>query len=234
MKRHVLCLALLAAVTATGFAQSGGSRRIEGVYHIYTAEKRIQTDEYEVSGTEKAVDVLTTLDDKSEQRIETALTRRDAEAIPYQKRLNGFPAMRASLEKDYIWFYEGEAKVGALTIDPYLMFFDPAAYAAYTILVRSYNAPKGGSQKFPVIVPALQDYCEIELERHGSDAFTLSEKSVSAAHYKMTIGKREAVNLWADGDRVIAIHLSAKGLTVVDTAYPELLREVRRTMSRSL
>jgi hypothetical protein len=232
----MLCFALSVAVTATGLAQSGAGapKHISGVYHIYSGEKRIQTDSYEVNGTERAVDVLKTPDDQSEQRIETALTMKGPDVIPYQKTLNGAPTMHASLDKDYIWFYEGEAKVGALTIDPYLMFFDPAAYAAYTILARSYNAAKGGSQKFPVIVPALQDYSEVEIERHGSDAFSINAKSLTAAHYRMIVGKRETVNLWVDADRVIAIQLSVKGLTIVDAAYPDLLKEVRRVMSRSL
>jgi len=236
MKWNVLCFALLATMTTTAFAQSGAGfpKHMSGVYNIYAAEKRIQTDDYEVSGIEKAVDVLKMLDAKIVQRIEITVNKQNPAASSYGKTLDGIPDLHASVEKDYIWFYEKEAKVGALTIDPYLMFFDPTAYAGYTILVRSYNAAKGGSQTFPVIIPALQDYCEIEIERHGSDAFTVNAKPVTAAHYRMTLGKRETVNLWVDADRVIAIQLSVKGMTIVDAGYPDLLKEVRRVMSKSL
>ena len=72
MKWNVLCFALLATMTTTAFAQSGAGfpKHMSGVYNIYAAEKRIQTDDYEVSGIEKAVDVLKMLDATTAYRIE--------------------------------------------------------------------------------------------------------------------------------------------------------------------
>lgn len=235
MKTLAWLIVIALLPVAVGIAQNASDRtgRITGSYQIYTPEKQIQTDEYEVVVGVKAVDKLKMTGSKDEQKIEIGTNQKNPAANYYEKFLNGASEQRAAIEKDYIWFYERDAKVGALTIDPYLTFFDPTAYAGYTVIMKAYDVAKGGNQSFSVIVPGLQDYCVVEVERHGSDAMTVNGKVFTALHYHFILGKREAVNIWVDQERIIAMQLTVKGLYVVDASYPDLLKEVKRVVTKS-
>lgn len=207
-------------------------QRLTGSYLVYAAEKQIQTDKYEISPGENVTDDFKIQGTDEHRRIETGL--KSGIGGYYQKILNGVPEMRASVDKDLISFYEHEAMVGALPVEQYVMFFDPTAYGHYGALLKYYDAAAGGKQLFTVVVPALQDYCQVEVERHGSDVMNTNGKSLNAAHYRMVLGKKESANVWTDQRRVIALHLPTKGLFVVDASYTDMLKEIKRVVSKSL
>ena len=234
--KYGICFAGAVAILAFGLivqTASGGDKQLSGKYLIYAADKQIQTDAYQVSPDGVSLDIIKSAGSDDVRKIEISTNAKNPLSDYYRESVNGVQKSSAAVEKDYIWFYEGEAKMGALAIEPDIRFFDPTAFANFTMLMRKFLADGNTSEAISVVVPALQDYCEIELQRHGSDAMTAGEKSFTAAHYRMTLGKREVVNFWVDGERIIGIHMASKGVIAVDEAYPNLLKEVKQAMGKS-
>lgn len=200
-------------------------------YRMFAGEKLVLADEVNYEPGARASDRMTAAEKKEERTME--LVYKDGSAWSFEQQLNGLPELRMSREKDLVSFYEREAMVGALPADDHLIALEIAAPGEYPFLLQAYDARKGGRQSFDVIVPSLQDFIRMDVEAHGTDAVEIKGRTMEAAHYRIAIGKREVVNLWASQGRVIGMFLATKGVYIVDADEGTLKEQLKKLVNKA-
>ena len=227
----MFCLAVLSLVVTTSVR---GQEKISASYSIYVKDAVIQTDKYEISpGKSYADEIKGVAAGETDARFELKLE--NSRFLSLEKTVNGIIESSIKYNNNVFAFYEKTAMVGALPDEGSSPVFESSAYSHFAFLVSIYDQAKGGKQSFSVVIPALQDFINIEIERHGTDPFKIGEQNLTATHYRMAIGKkRETANLWVDNNKVIAIYLASNNRFVIDNGYPQLYDRVKQVINRAM
>jgi hypothetical protein len=233
MKRCFEVIGVLCACLVISSAVSG-QEKFKGNYLIYSGDRLTDNDEYEVvTGREYNDDIRSVSGDRKEQEHE--LVYGEGQFQYYRYTLNGASDVRVTAEKDILTFYDSTAMVGALPIAGPVIVGDPAVYTHYAMLLGVYDEQKGGKQALDVVVPSLQDFIPIEIERHGSDGIKLSDRNIEAVHYRIVLGKKkDVVNAWVDGKHVIGLYFVSKNRYVVDAGYDNLYERIKQIVNRAM
>ena len=232
-------LAYILAITCCGVLASRaqesvkGARKLVGAYTVYVNDKQVETDAFEVVRWSECTDQKTPTDPtQPKRRIE--MKYEDGKLHSYTIAADGLPESRLEVQETTVRFFEHEALKGDVDLEEFVLVFEPTVFAHYALLVHAYQNSPGGKQTFNVLIPSQQDFLKIEVERHGSDAIRLGERDLTLAHYKVAIGRRESVNLWMDGDKLIAIHMTNKNLFAVDAGYDNLFTQIKMVAKRAM
>ena len=202
-------------------------------YQVYTADNITQSDKCEYIPGERVTDEITSLASKDQRKME--LLERNGSALSYEQTLNGLPELRVTLDNTLLSFYEHEAMVGALAAEDKLIIFEPTAFGEYRSLLNAYNTSKGGKQRVNVVIPSLQDYVPVDIERHGTDALSLNGVSMDALHYRIAVGKKELGNVWVDQTgSIVGMYLANKELTIVDISYEHFREQIKKIVNRAM
>jgi len=223
-----ICILSLAATAVKGQEKNSGS------YSIYTKENIIQTDTFEIiPGTSYVDEIKGVSAGETDRRFELLLENGRFQSL--EKKVNGIVETSVKLEKGVFSFYEKTAMVAAVPDENNSPVFEAAAYSNYALLANFYDRRKGGKQTLAVMIPALQDLINVEMEQHGTDGFTVGEQTLTATHYRMAVGKkRETVNLWVENNRVIAIYTASNNRFIIDNAFPQLYDRVKQVINKAM
>jgi len=236
MKQMICCVAaiMLVMCIVLGSSKVRSQEKISGQYIVYSSNQEIERDEYQIVTGKKYADDVRAVISENERR-EYELVYKDDAFQYYREDLNGVTKYRATMESDILTFYDQLAMIGALPVEGKVTVFEPSVYSHYAQLVHGYNQREAGKQPKDVIVPSMQDFILVEVERHGSDVLKLSNKTIDAAHYRVVFGKKkEAVNLWFDGDKMIGMYFASKNKTVVDDGYEQLYNHLKQIINRAI
>ncbi len=233
MKYAVASIIAMVLVTAFTVIRTAAQepRAFTCTYRVFAGEKEILSDQVEFEPDARGVDLMKAAGTKEERSMEVVY--KDGSARSFDQKLGGLPELRMSREKELVTFYEREAMVGALPVDNHLIVVELTAPGEYPFLLSAYEGKKGGRQSFNVIVPSLQDFVQFEVERHGSDLVAFKGKNIDAVHYRIAVGKREVVNLWAFQGRVIGMFLAAKGIYIVDAGEGTLRDQIKKLVNKA-
>jgi hypothetical protein len=230
------CVAALLSVMslAMGTTMTLSQETLQGQYIVYASNQASEQDDYQIVPGKKYVDDVRMIPDDN-QRSEYELVYRDDAFQYFLEERNGLTKSRVTLENDILTFYDQLAMIGALPVEGNVIVFDPGVYTHYAYLVHTYNQQDGGKQIKDVVVPAMQDFVSVEVERHGSDAVKLPDKAIDAAHYRIVFGKKkELVSVWFDGDRMIGMYFASKNKIVVDNGYNQLYDRLKQIINRAI
>ena len=226
-----------ASVLAMLFVSTGGvlaQEKFSGTYAVYGKDVIVKTDKYEIEPGKSYIDEIKgTAENDTAQRYETILENN--KFVSMEQRAGDIIATAIRFKNNVFSFYEKTAMVGALPDENRSPVFDGSVYSHYALLLGLFDQSGGSKQTISVVIPALQDFINVEIEKHGSDVFKLGEQTVTANHYRFAIGKkRETVNLWADSNKVIAVYLASKNTFVIDGGYPGLYDRVKQLINRPM
>ena len=229
-KHTVGWLAVLALLA--GLATTAAQEKVSGTYTIYRNGSVVASDKYEVTPGREYSDGIKA----DTQKITINLKFDGGTLAGYERQINGLPSGAIKLNKTMLSFYEGTGMVGVLSNEEQFPVFEPSAYAEYAMFSGMlYDQSKGGKQTAKVIIPALQDVLLVEIERHGTDDFSLGTAKVTATHYRIAMGKKkETVNLWMDGDRMMAAYLASGNIYIIETRYDQLIDRVKQLVNRAM
>ncbi len=232
MKTFTYLLVVVVFLTLT-LAQSRGQESIEGTYAIFSGDQKIEADEYEVVPGESYSDDIRSVGAKEERRV-AKIIYQNGSLESYEQTLNGFPAWRASNDNKFFKLYEKEAMVGMFPVEEAVYFLDPNMYTHYWFLIQVYEQQKKEKLRLNVAVPQMQDFVYVDVERHGSDEISAGTKTITAAHYRVGIGKKEVANCWVHDGRIIGMYLATKNVYVVDASTEKLYEQIKRIVNRAM
>ncbi len=207
---------------------------VKGTFIVYAADKRIETDRYEIIPGSRVVDEITIEATGGERKIETRIV--NGSSVSYTQTLNGKPEYSAVLENGVITFREGEAEamVGALPVEGRVTMFEPTAFAEMALVFDRYDAGRDGKQVVESVIPSLQDLIRVEVERHGTDAVTAGGSPAELVHHRVAIGKREVINVWSRHGRVAGMYFASKGMYVIDGENPQMREQIRKLVNKAM
>ncbi|MFI5253619.1 MAG: hypothetical protein ACHQQQ_14450 [Bacteroidota bacterium] len=231
---RVLVIACFTISLFPGLNKLIGQEKITGVYSVFAKDKVIQTDSYEITPGKTYIDDMKGIaGGESDRRYEMTLDNNKFQSM--EKKVAGIVVSSIKYSAKMFSFYDNDAMSGMLADETNPPVFEAAAFSHYALLVDLYQKTGDGKQTVSVVIPALQDLINVEIERHGSDAFNIGEQSLTATHYRFAIGKkRETVNLWTDNHKVIAIYLASNDRFVVDNSYPNLYESIKKVINRAM
>ena len=231
---HIFFAACVCSVLSFGITMLRAQDKISGSYNIYTKDAIVQTDKYEVIPGKSYIDEIKgTAKEDTTQRYETKLENN--QFLTMTQTASDLIVTSIKFNNNVYSFYEKTAMVGALPDENRSPVFEAASYSHFNYLLGLYDPTKGAKQVFSVIIPSLQDFINVEIEKHGTDAFKIGEQTVTANHYRFAIGKkRETVNLWVDNNKVIAVYLASSNKYIIDAGYPQLYERVKQVINRPM
>ncbi|TAK54284.1 MAG: hypothetical protein EPO24_13255 [Bacteroidetes bacterium] len=213
--------------------QSRGQESIEATYLVFNSDQQIETDEIEVVQGERYSDDIRSVGANQERRV-ARLQYENGTLESYEQTINGFPSARASNDLKFLKLYEKEALVGMFPVEETILFLDPNMYSQYSFIIHVFEKMKKDKARLNVCVPQMQDFVYVDIERHGTDVITVGAKTITASHVRLAIAKKEVVNCWLDGERIIGMYLATKNLFVADAGYEKLYESLKRIINRAM
>lgn len=212
---------------------SRGQDAIEGTYFVFRGDQKIETDEFEFVPGKKYRDEIQSTGAQSERKIATMICE-NGSLESYEQTLNGLPAIHASNDQKYFKLYEKEGMVGMFPVEEDILFLDPNIYSQFSFLIQVFEQKKKDKIRLNVCIPQVQDFIYVDIEQHGTDAIPVAGKSITATHYRISIGKKEVVNCWKEGDNILGMYFSSKNVYVTDSKYDQLFESLKRIVNRAL
>ena len=219
-------------ILLAGLATAAAQEKVSGTYAVYSNGSIVATDDYTSIAGKRYSDEIRA----DTQKISIDLRYEDGVLDRFERLVNSMPGSSIKLNKIMLSFYEGTGMVGVLSNEEKFPVFEPSSYAEYAMFPGMlYDQAKGGKQSTQVVIPSLEDFLPVEIERHGSDPFAVGTTTINGAHYRVALGKKkETVNLWMDGDRMMAAYLAAGNKFIIDTRYDHLYDRVKQLINRAM
>lgn len=96
--------------------------------------------------------------------------------------------------------------------DPAAVLLENNVWYQYHYLLARYDQKKGGRQQFNALVPSLMMTIPVNVE-------LMATQSVNGlAHYRVGVSVL-TIDIWAEGDRLVALHIPAQGVEVLREGY---------------
>lgn len=231
MKRTVFCtviiLAVLAATTAAGAPQKSG-----GTYAGYTGDKPAWTDNFRIEGTELVEDIIISADGKTDREVRLYPGRAKEEI--FSESVNGVLGYNVKVNDEFVYVYRGQGMTGMVMIEERPLVFDHTVPTHYGVLLKKYDATRGGTQKFPVIIPSKGDYCRIEITKKPSVDIPMGEGGMRAGVYEFRVEYKLYVTVWTLDDAVAAVYIPSKDEYMVDAKYAMLHQKIQMLVKRAM
>ncbi len=233
MKTFIYLLVVMVVFLTLTSAQSGGQETIEGTYVVFSKDLKVETDEFQVVPGKLYRDDIRSIGATGDRTVGT-MEYENGTLVGYEQTRNGLPAIRASNDKKFFKLYEHDAMVGMFPVEDDVLVLDPNMYSQFAFIIRVFEEKKKEKVRLSVCVPQVSDFLYVDVERRGSDAIPIGKKTVNCIHYRIAVGKKEVVNCWFIGERLLGMYLATKNVYVTDAAYDRIYEHIKKLVNRAM